>query len=493
MRTTAALAVDYTSSSELAAVLDASPDIQILLSSDQTILFANAAFRAATPDEAGPLVGQPLSTGLMGQDAGRAAGRRIVLDAVRQALRTRTVVRPPVFRYDVQKDRTDLPQEAWWSLSAAPVDMAGGARLLLTARDVTAAWTEDRGPAPDTTAPHEPAPGDSLIWAERRRLSQMFDQAPDLMSLVVGPDHVFELINPALRRAAGPAQLLGRSLRDIVQSEQGRAILVHLDAVRADARPFTARALSIRMMTAQGVEDRFLDLTLQPLTNEDGQVEAIFCRGQDVTEQIRAQAAQRFLREELAHRQGNILAVVLALAEQSAARATSLEAFQSAFASRLSALSAIHSLLNRAGPDLPMAALILSVARSARQGDPVFQGAAPTVSPRSAVSLGLVFHELLQVSATLGASPSTSVRIRAHSDTRRVRLVWRVCAGSDSGADPGAAPWAEGDDFGRRLIDHAVRHEFQGEWMIRRREKALTFCFQFSRNHPAWAPSGAAA
>lgn len=477
-----ALVADYTLPPGLAALLEASPDIQILLSPDQTILFANAAFRAVTPDEAGPLVGQPMSASLLGRDAGRAAGRRIVLDAVRQALRTRAVVQPPVFRYDVQKEPTDPPQETWWSLSAAPFDMEGRPRLLLTSRDVTAARAGRRGPVPDTAAPREPALGDSLIWAERRRLSQMFDQAPDLMSLLIGPDHVFELVNPALKRVAGPMQLLGRSLRDIVQSEQGRGVLARLDAVRADGRPFTARALPIRMMTARGIEDRFLDLTLQPLTDDDGRVEAVFCRGQDVTEQVRAQAAQRFLREELAHRQGNILAVVLALAEQSAARAASLEAFKAAFAARLSALSAIHSLLNSDGPDLPIPSLLHAVARSARRREPVLRGAAPPVSPRSAISLGLLFHELFQVSAGCEATPSTSVRIRAHSDARRVRLVWKARAAVD--------PWTDGDDFGRRLIDHAIRHEFRGEWMIRRREKALTACFQFPRDHPAWAPPG---
>ena len=63
--------VDYTSLPGLAAVLDASPDVQILLAADQTILFANAAFHATNPDEAGPLVGQSLAASLMGRDARR--------------------------------------------------------------------------------------------------------------------------------------------------------------------------------------------------------------------------------------------------------------------------------------------------------------------------------------------------------------------------------------------------------------------------------------
>lgn len=58
MTAAAAAPARYTLSAELIAILNASPDIQILLAPDQTILFANAAFHAANPDEAGPLIGR---------------------------------------------------------------------------------------------------------------------------------------------------------------------------------------------------------------------------------------------------------------------------------------------------------------------------------------------------------------------------------------------------------------------------------------------------
>ncbi|MFN3537861.1 MAG: PAS domain-containing protein, partial [Brevundimonas sp.] len=75
------MTADYTLPPALIEVLNASPDIQVLLSPDQTILFANAAYQAATPPEAGPLVGHSLADSLLGRDARRAASRRIILDA----------------------------------------------------------------------------------------------------------------------------------------------------------------------------------------------------------------------------------------------------------------------------------------------------------------------------------------------------------------------------------------------------------------------------
>ena len=474
--------VDYTSLPRLAAVLDASPDVQILLAADQTILFANAAFHATNPDEAGPLVGQSLAASLMGRDARRAASRRLVLDAVRQALAAHTVVRPPPFRYDIQKHLSIPPREAWWRLSASPFDLDGRACLLLTVCEVTAAVTMGRGVVEDRFAEE---PDDALIWSERRRLGQMFEQAADMMSLAVGPDHVFELINPAMKRIAGDVQLLGRSMRDLVQSDRGREIVRRMDEVRATGRPYVALAQPFRT-TADGEDDRYLDLTLQPLTNEAGQVEAIFCRGRDVTEQVRALEVQRFLREELAHRQGNVLAVVLALAEQSAAQASSLDCFRTVFAGRLSALAAVNILLNREGPDVSLAALLDALPHPYRglvrmRGD----GAAAAPTPKAAITLGLMFHELLQPSGVDAADGSTRPRIRAHKRAGRLHLIWTspgLC-GFDLG----------GDDFARRLIDHAVRHEFGGRWSVFRRKNGTAVCFEFPLSHSAWARSGAVA
>ncbi|MBA3999733.1 MAG: hypothetical protein C0461_03980 [Brevundimonas sp.] len=485
MTSATAAPAGYTLPPELIAVLDASPDFQILLAPDQTILFANAAFHATNPDEAGPLVGQSLADSLMGRDARRAASRRIILDAVRQALATGGVIRPPIFRYDIQKDIRQPPREAWWRLCACPCDLDGRPCLLLTSSEVTAALSMRRTDGEDTGVAETAGQDGALVWAERRRLGQMFDQATDMMSLVVGPDHVFELVNPAAKHACGDTQLLGRSVRDMIWSDKGREVLRRLDEARETGLPFTTRALPFRMTPETG-EDRFIDLTLQPLTNDDGEVEAIFCRSQDVTEQVRALTVQQFLREELAHCQGNTLAVVLALAEQSAGHAASLDEFKADFAGRLSALGAVNATLNTEGPDVSLAGLFKAVAQrsglAARLGG---SGGGATLGPKAAITLGLMFHELLQISNTGEASGSTWPRIRAHQRAGCLHLIWMSSLSRDYDQD--------GGDFAHRLFDHAVRHDFGGRWRVLRHRKSTAFCFEFPLTHSAWARSGAVA
>lgn len=70
---------------------------------------------------------------------------------------------------------------------------------------------------------------------------------------------------------------------------------------------------------------------------------------QDITERKAAEARQELLLAELSHRVKNMLAVILAIAGQTAARAVSTDAFVQGFRGRLGALAAAHDLLTDTG------------------------------------------------------------------------------------------------------------------------------------------------
>jgi two-component sensor histidine kinase len=70
---------------------------------------------------------------------------------------------------------------------------------------------------------------------------------------------------------------------------------------------------------------------------------------QDVSERKAAEARQELLLAELSHRVKNMLAVILAIASQTAARAVSTTAFVEAFRGRLGALATAHDLLTATG------------------------------------------------------------------------------------------------------------------------------------------------
>src|SRR4051812_3396636 len=112
----------------------------------------------------------------------------------------------------------------------------------------------------------------------------------------------------------------------------------------------------------------------------------------------KAEAHQRTLIEELNHRVKNMLTVVNAMARQTAATSTNTDDFTDRFVRRIDALGRTHSLLSReqwATVQLSQVAseslepyLLEDKNRVLLDGPPV------PIDPKTAVALGIVFHEL---------------------------------------------------------------------------------------------------
>jgi len=183
----------------------------------------------------------------------------------------------------------------------------------------------------------------------------------------------------------------------------------------------------------------------------------------DVTEAMSAQEQQRLLINELNHRVKNTLATVQSIAAQTARRADSPEDFRDKFEARLVALSQTHNLLNRSGwkrvslGELLGQELAPYAAEQIRVDGPVVD-----LSPRFAVALGLVFHELATNAAKYGAlSAATGIvqvswRLLLQPDgERRLIVHWR-----EQGGPPVRAPIRRG--FGSRLIETSLKGELGG-------------------------------
>ena len=78
-------------------------------------------------------------------------------------------------------------QEVYWTYSYGPIDddlaPCGVGGVLVICTETTQQMLAAR-----------------RVNEERERLAQLFAQAPSFMAMLRGPDHVFELINPAYQR-----------------------------------------------------------------------------------------------------------------------------------------------------------------------------------------------------------------------------------------------------------------------------------------------------
>jgi signal transduction histidine kinase/ActR/RegA family two-component response regulator len=131
------------------------------------------------------------------------------------------------------------------------------------------------------------------IQAERTRLARLFDQAPGLMLMLSGAEHVIELANPAFVRLSGGRALLGRPIRDVLQELAEQEFIDILDNAYRTGTAVVANAAKIQLRHDGQASERILDFVCQPVTGPGGQVSGIFVEGHDVTEQHLAADALR--------------------------------------------------------------------------------------------------------------------------------------------------------------------------------------------------------
>jgi two-component sensor histidine kinase len=178
----------------------------------------------------------------------------------------------------------------------------------------------------------------------------------------------------------------------------------------------------------------------------------------------RGERLHDLLIEELNHRVKNTLAILQAIAVQTFQSASKSE--RDKFEGRLGALAEAHNLLSKEkwrGSELQD--VIGCVLQPYLLNDPErvrMAGPAVPLSPRLAVVLSMIVHEIATNAAKYGA---------LSNDTGTVRLDWEILAGkaqpqlrliwAEAGGPPVVAPVKRG--FGSRLIERSARDQLGGE------------------------------
>jgi PAS domain S-box-containing protein len=124
------------------------------------------------------------------------------------------------------------------------------------------------------------------LKANEARLTDLFQQIPAFVTVLRGPEHVFEMTNPLYRELVGFRDVLGKSVATALPEavEQGYTAL--LDKVYKTGEVYRAHGARFTLTRAmeQGSEDLYLDLVYQPLREADNSISGIIVVGIDVTE-----------------------------------------------------------------------------------------------------------------------------------------------------------------------------------------------------------------
>jgi len=177
----------------------------------------------------------------------------------------------------------------------------------------------------------------------------------------------------------------------------------------------------------------------------------------------RGEMLHDLLIEELNHRVKNTLAILQAIAAQTFRSASRAE--REKFEGRLGALAEAHNLLSQEkwqGSEL--AQVIERVLQPYVLTNPErvkMSGPSVPLSPRLAVVLSMIVHEIATNAAKYGALSNDSGRVTLEwvvldEIPRKLRLIW-----TEAGGPPVVAPVQRG--FGSRLIERSARDQLGGE------------------------------
>jgi two-component system, chemotaxis family, CheB/CheR fusion protein len=305
------------------------------------------------------------------------------------------------------------------------------------------------------------------LEVDRARLGDIVASSRDAI-IGVTLDGVISAWNVGAEQMLGYAgqEAIGRRWISLFAVDQAEAEEQHFDRARQDEPPALHDST---MVTANGKMVP-VSVSISTVRDASGKTAGVSVIARNITERKHAEERQRLLLAELNHRVKNMLATVLSIANQTIDDTQAPIDFRRSFTGRIRALSETQNLLTRtnwSGVTL-YDVLQIEAAPHLKQGHENFVvvGPALLLTPRAALSLALVAHELTTNSLKYGAlsSPSGSVNVSwsvsGPRDRRSVVIEWK-----EAGGPPVKAPRRRG--FGRRLIEEGLSYELGGKAELR--------------------------
>jgi PAS domain S-box-containing protein len=132
--------------------------------------------------------------------------------------------------------------------------------------------------------------GDADPLIRQSSLYALFMQAPAVICVLRGPDHVFELVNPGYQQLFHGRQLLGRPIREALPEIEQQGFVEILNRVYASGQEFVAREARVMLDRAGDghFEEAFFNFVYQPMNSEGQTVEGIIVFAFEVTAEVRA-------------------------------------------------------------------------------------------------------------------------------------------------------------------------------------------------------------
>ncbi|TSC27333.1 PAS domain-containing protein [Corallococcus sp. Z5C101001] len=143
------------------------------------------------------------------------------------------------------------------------------------------------------------------LQAERRNLFAVLKQLPAAITVLRGPELIFEMVNDLRQKLTGSRPLVGLTVRQALPELKDQGQVEQLERVFRTGETYRGHEVPMRLSreVGQDAPEGYFNLTFQPLLNAEGQVEGIVSVSWEVTEQVLARRRIEALAAELRERE----------------------------------------------------------------------------------------------------------------------------------------------------------------------------------------------
>ncbi|RYX94474.1 PAS domain S-box protein, partial [bacterium] len=124
---------------------------------------------------------------------------------------------------------------------------------------------------------------ESEVYIEKNKLRSVFMNAPAVISVMNGPEHIYEFYNAKLDQILNRENIIGKTAREAQPELEGTGFFEILDEVYKTGKPF----IDNEMIADTGDNNfHYFNFIYQPIFNDKNQVEGVTTFGFEVTEQV---------------------------------------------------------------------------------------------------------------------------------------------------------------------------------------------------------------
>lgn len=133
------------------------------------------------------------------------------------------------------------------------------------------------------------------VRAEQERLTNLFAQAPAVMCVLEGPDHVFALANERYIELIGRRDIIGKTVLEVLPEVRDQGFIELLDEVYRTGESYLGLGVPLQLQRGprQPPQALFIDFVYQAFRDPNGSIVGIVVHGVDQTDRHNAEQAMK--------------------------------------------------------------------------------------------------------------------------------------------------------------------------------------------------------